>query len=81
MAEKKRCLMIGTGGMAGSWIRSFFPNFEARMEIVGLVEIRPEVLKEQGDFLGLAEDQRFLNLDDAFGKVEAVFCTIVIPPA
>lgn len=73
--------MIGAGGMANAWIRHFFPNFKDRMEIVGLVEIRPEVLKEQGDFLGLAEDQRFLNMDDAFGKVKADFCTIVIPPA
>jgi len=81
MAQKKRCLMIGAGGMAHGWIRHFFPNFKDRMEIVGLAEIRPEVLKDQGDFLGLADSQRFLNMDDAFGKVEADFCTIVIPPA
>ncbi|MBM3239625.1 Gfo/Idh/MocA family oxidoreductase [Candidatus Poribacteria bacterium] len=81
MTEKKSCLMIGAGGMAGAWIRHFFPNFKDRMEIVGLVEIRPEVLKEQGDFLGLAESQRFHDMNDAFGKVEVDFCTIVIPPA
>lgn len=33
MTEKKRCLMIGAGGMAGAWIRRFFPNFSNRMEI------------------------------------------------
>ena len=81
MAQKKRCLMLGAGGMAGAWIGRFLPNFQDRMEIVGLVEIRPEVLKDQGDSLGLSEDQRFLDMDDAFGKVEADFCIIVIPPA
>lgn len=79
--EKKRCLMIGAGGMAGAWIRHFFPNFKDRMEIVGLVEIRPEVLKDQGDFLNLANSHRFENMDDAFNTIEADFCTIVIPPA
>lgn len=81
MSDKKRCLMIGAGGMAGGWIRNFFPNFGDRMEIVALVEVRPSVLQEQGNFLGLADDQRFTDMDDAFAKVEADFCTIVIPPA
>jgi predicted dehydrogenase len=73
--------MIGAGGMAGGWIRHFFPNFKDRMEIVGLVEIRPEVLKDQGDWLGLSEAQRFTKMEDAFETVSADFCTIVIPPA
>lgn len=73
--------MIGAGGMAGGWIRHFFNNFKDRMEIVGLAEIRPETLKDQGDWLGLPESQRFSNMHDAFEKVEADFATIVIPPA
>ena len=81
MAAKKQCLMIGAGGMAGGWIRHFFPNFKDRMEIVGLVEIRPEVLKDQGDWLGLSDAQRFAKMEDAFEAVSADFCTIVIPPA
>lgn len=81
MNAKKRCLMIGAGGMARAWIRHFFPHFKERMEIVGLVEIRPEVLKEQGDWLGLSEKQRFTRMEDAFAAVSADFCTIVIPPA
>jgi predicted dehydrogenase len=77
---KKRCLMIGAGGMARSWIRRFLPNFSDRIEIVGLVDIDPGVLEEQSDFLGLAETARFTDYKVAFAKVAADFCIIVTPP-
>lgn len=76
-----RCLMIGAGGMAGGWIRHFFPNFNDRMKIVGLVDVRPEVLNASADFLGLPASARFTDMGPAFQAVEADFCTIVIPPA
>src|SRR5262245_10068147 len=76
-----RCLMIGAGGMAGGYIHHFFPQFGERMEIVGLAEIRPEVLDAAGNFLGLPASARFTDLAEAFRQVEADFCTIVIPPA
>lgn len=73
--------MIGAGGMAGSWIRRFFPNFKERMEIVGLVDIKEDVLNSSGDFLGLSANRRFTDSKSAFDAVEADFCTIVTPPA
>jgi predicted dehydrogenase len=73
--------MIGAGGMAGSWIRNFFSRFGERLEIAGLVDIRPEVLNGAADFLGLPASRRFTAMEEAFGTVEADFCTIVIPPA
>ena len=81
MADKKRCLMIGAGGMANGWIRKFYPRFNHRHEIVALVDIDTEVLHNTGDFLGLARNQRYTNMETAFGEVEADYCTIVIPPA
>ena len=39
----RRCLMIGAGGMAGAWLRGFFPNFAERMQVVGLVDVRRRV--------------------------------------
>jgi predicted dehydrogenase len=78
---KLRCLMIGAGGMAGSYIHHFFPAFRERMEVVALAEIRPETLEAAGDFLGLPTSARFTQLTEAFERVEADFCTIVIPPA
>lgn len=77
----KRCLMIGAGGMAGGWIRSFYPRFRERAEIVGLVDVREEPLQSAGDFLGLPTNRRFQGMAEAFAQVEADYCTIVIPPA
>ncbi len=78
---KLRCLMIGAGGMAGSYVRHFFPQFAERMAVAGLAEIRRETLDSAGDFLGLPASARFTDLAQAFQQVEADFCTIVIPPA
>ena len=47
MAEKT-CLMIGGSGMAGGWIRNFVDNFGDRIKIIGLADVLPEVLEEQG---------------------------------
>ncbi len=78
---KKRCLMLGGSNMAGGWIRRIWPNFSDRMEIVGLVDVKPEVLADAGDFLGLPRERRFTDMATAFDQVEADFCNIVIPPA
>ncbi|MSS71737.1 MAG: hypothetical protein EXS64_09635 [Candidatus Latescibacteria bacterium] len=78
---KRRCLMIGAGGMAGAWIRRFYPNFRDRVEIVGLADIKPDVLKDAGDFLDLPSTRRFTDMRAAFQAVDADYCTIVIPPA
>lgn len=81
MATKKRCLMIGAGGMAGGWIRNFYSRFDQRNEIVGLVDIKEDILNSAGDFLGLPANRRFTDMRAAFDAVEADYCTIVIPPA
>ncbi len=78
--KKKRCLMIGAGGMAGAWIRNFYPNFADRVEIVALVDINEQVLREQGDFLGLPEQACWTDLAAAFAHTQADYCTIVTPP-
>ena len=77
---KKRCLMVGAGGMARAWIRRFLPTFADRLEIVGLVDIDTEALSAQGDFLGLPAAARFTDFEVAFGQVTADFCIIVTPP-
>lgn len=79
--SRLRCLMIGAGGMAGAYVRHFFPAFTDRVQIVGLAEIRHDVLDSAGDFLELPPSARFVDLREAFRQVEADFCTIVIPPA
>ncbi|HQE61621.1 MAG TPA: Gfo/Idh/MocA family oxidoreductase [Candidatus Latescibacteria bacterium] len=78
--EKKTCLMLGAGGMAGWWIRNAFPRFVDRMTVVGLVDIRENVLHESGNLLGIPESARFTDMEEAFAKTEADFCVIVTPP-
>ena len=73
--------MLGAGGMAGNWIRHYLAAFPERVEIAGLVEVRPETLAAAGDFLGLPTTQRFGDVAEAFEQVEADFCAIVLPPA
>ncbi len=81
MADKKRCLMLGTGGMAGSYIWRFFPHFKERMEIAAVVDIKDEPLQRAGDFLELPANRRFTSAAEAFAQVDADFCCIVTPPA
>ena len=49
----KTCLMIGGSGRAGRWIRAFVDRFSDRVNIIGLVDVNPEVLESQGRALGL----------------------------
>lgn len=81
MSDKKRCIMIGAGGMASGWIRNFYPRFDDRHEIVALVDNNPDVLDHSAEFLGLPVGKRFTDMEKAFDEVEADYCTIVIPPA
>ena len=80
-SDRQRLIMIGAGGMARAWIRRFLPVHADRVEIVALVDIAPEPLAEQGDFLGLPANRRFARMEDAFEAVDADCCAIVIPPA
>lgn len=79
---KRRLLMVGAGGFARSWINNFIqPFLEDRVEVAALVDINERTLRESGDALGLAADQRFTDMRHAFGRVDADFCAVVIPPA
>ena len=51
----KTCLMIGGSGRAGRWIRAFVDRFSDRVNIIGLVDVDPEVLESQGQVLGLSK--------------------------
>ncbi|HEV8637612.1 MAG TPA: Gfo/Idh/MocA family oxidoreductase [Chloroflexota bacterium] len=79
---KRRALMIGAGGMAGRWARAFVPLHGERVEIVGLVDVKPEVLEATGDAIGLPLARRFTSMEEAFGQVDdADCCFVAVPPA
>jgi predicted dehydrogenase len=79
MSPRKRCLMIGAGGMAASWIRGILPPFGDRLDVVGLVDVSESALATSGDFLGLDPARRFTDMQQAFDSVDADFCAVVIP--
>lgn len=81
MAAPLKCLMIGAGGMAGFWIRHCYPVFKERTQIVAVVDVNEEVARSSAEYLGLPSSAVFTRMEEAFEKVEADYCTIVIPPA
>ena len=76
----KTCLMIGGSGRAGRWIRAFVDRFSDRVNIIGLVDVNPEVLESQGRALGLSKSQLFTDHNRAIEAIDADFCGISTPP-
>ncbi|NPV46250.1 MAG: Gfo/Idh/MocA family oxidoreductase [Armatimonadetes bacterium] len=81
MTPRLRCLMIGAGGFAGAYAANFLPPFLDRLQITGLVDLAPEPLQRSGDLLGVPANARFATMEEAFARIEADFCLIVVPPA
>ncbi|MBN1346962.1 MAG: Gfo/Idh/MocA family oxidoreductase [Phycisphaerae bacterium] len=77
---KKKCLMIGAGGMAASWIRWLHDDFRDRVEFAAIVDVADEPLRASADYVGLPRERRFKDVREAFEKVEADFCGICTPP-
>jgi predicted dehydrogenase len=80
MSDKKKCLMLGVGGMAGAWIFDFWAPQRHRMEFSGLVDVNREALERVGSRLGVPESALFTSAEEAFEKAEADFVCIVTPP-
>lgn len=78
---KRRAVMIGAGGFAGVWARTFLPAFRDRLEIVGLADINPAALARSADTLGLPAGARFATYAEMLSSVDADVCFLVIPPA
>jgi predicted dehydrogenase len=78
-----KMIQVGTGGFGASWCRSFLPpNIEdGLIEVVAAVDTNPEALQNAQQHLGLRADQCYTDLQKAFDRVRADFCTIVVPPA
>ncbi len=76
----KTCLMIGGAGMAGGWIKRLTETFSDRIKIIGLVDVVPEVLENQGKNLGLSKNQLFSNYNDAIASIKADFVGVCTPP-
>jgi predicted dehydrogenase len=78
---KHRALMVGAGGMAGRWAKMFVPLHRDRIEIVGLIDVKREVLDATADEIGVPTARRFTNMEQAFAQVDdADCCFVAVPP-
>lgn len=75
----KRCMLIGAGGIGGSWIRRFLAVHKDRVRISAIVDVVPEVLREAGDFLDLPESDRHGTMEDGFAHADVDFCAVAVP--
>lgn len=82
MASSEKALLLGAGGWSREhWIDVVLPDFQNKVEIVGLVDLKREILEDSGKKLSLPSHLLFTNPIEAFEKVEADFCIVVVPPS
>lgn len=80
LTRVKRAILVGAGGFGSRWVNTFLPDFDAQIEIVGVVDIDSDVLNQAATFLGVPADRQFADVERAFANVEADFCILVIQP-
>ena len=79
--SRHRGVLIGAGGFASVWARTFLPAFRDRIEIVAIADIDGGALARSAGALHISEAGRFASWDEMIAAVEADACFIVIPPA
>ena len=80
MPRSKRAIVLGAGLMGTGWVQRLLPTFGGRVEVAALVDASGAALDRLGDAVGLAPSARFTSMDEAFARVEADFCVVVLPP-
>ncbi len=78
--EKLRLIKCGVGGMGKAWRENATlssPDFD----VVAIVDISEQALKEAGEHLNVHPERRFADLTSALAKVEADAVLTVTPPA
>jgi predicted dehydrogenase len=78
----KRVIHVGIGGFGRRWCKEFLGNniADGTVEVVAIVDTDPEAVKLGQQLLGLPDSACFTDIDEAFSKTEADFCTVVVPP-
>lgn len=81
----RRAVMIGAGGWAAGWLTWILPKFANRCEVVALVDVNAQALRDRGTELGLWPDRCFTTMQAAFeavqtGDVRADCAFVVVPP-
>lgn len=82
MSIPKRVLLVGAGGWSREhWIDVVLPDFQSKIKIVGLVDLKRNILENSGKKLNLPLNLLFTDPAQAFEKVKADFCIVVVPPS
>ena len=82
MSIPKRAILVGAGGWSREhWIDVVLPDFQTKIKIVGLVDLKKDVLENSSKKLKLPSHLLFTDPARAFEKIEADFCIIVVPPS
>ena len=78
----QRVIHVGIGVFGKRWCREFLNTNvdDGTIEVVALVDIDADNLAYGRQALGLSEDRCFTDAAEAFAKVEADFCTVVVTP-
>ena len=78
----QRVIHVGIGTFGKRWCREFLKQNvdDHTIKVVALVDIDPKNLEYGRAQLGLPESACFTDAREAFGKVSADFCTVVVPP-
>ncbi|HYZ63712.1 MAG TPA: Gfo/Idh/MocA family oxidoreductase [Acetobacteraceae bacterium] len=79
---QQRVIHVGIGTFGKRWCREFLKQNvdDGTIEVVGLVDVDPASLEYGRAQLGLPESACFTDANEAFAKVPADFCTVVVPP-
>lgn len=77
---KQRAILVGAGGFGSVWVSQFLPAFAGRIAVAGLVDVNRATLDRAGDLLGVDPACRFTEMEDAFARVDADFCILVVQP-
>lgn len=76
-------IQVGTGGQGDRWCRGFLPPNvdDGLVNPVAAVDVDKDALENAREGLGLAPEDCYTDVEEAFAETDADFCTIVVPPA
>lgn len=78
----KRVIHVGVGSFGRRWCSEFLSRniADGTIQVVAIADVDPEAVKRGQALLGLPDSACFTDINEAFAKNAADFCTVVVPP-
>jgi len=80
MTEKKRLVLVGTGGFGAYWCQSIIAQVAPFAELVAAVDADPSKHANAVEFCGLSSDRCYTDVKTALDAVPADLVAVVVPP-